>query len=310
VDGRQPELDLRLLETFCRVVEERSFTRAALALHRSQASVSERIATLERDLGSRLLDRMGRETVPTAAGRALYSGARDLLARRAELGRELETLRGAGGGSVAIGASTIPGEYDLPRLMPRFLNEHPGTRFTLRIGDTREILSAMAAHDLDLGLVGYAGESEGLRLRPLWRDELILAVPATHGWAARRRIRVDRIAGERLLLREEGSGTQRFLEAALASVGIDPSDLDPVAELGSTTAIKQAVIAGLGISFLSRRAVESDRRAGLLATVAVAGVDLNRNIFLVDDPCRSLSDAAGKLSDFLLDSTRPRSRGR
>ncbi len=300
MDRRQPELELRHLETFCRVVEERSFTRAALVLHRSQASISERIATLERNLGSLLLDRMGRETVPTAVGRTLYAGARDLLARHAELGRELDALRGSGGGSVAIGASTIPGEYDLPRLLPRFLNEHAGTNFTLRIGDTREIISAMTSHELDLGLVGYASEAEGLRLRPLWHDELILAVPAAHAWAAKRRIPVNRIAAERLLLREAGSGTQSFLEAALAAAGVEPDDLDPVAELGSTTAIKEAVIAGLGISFLSRRAVETERRAGLLATVAVSGVDLKRNIYLVDDPRRSPSKAAESFSDFLL----------
>lgn len=307
---RQPELDLRLLETYCRVVEERSFTRAAVALRRSQASVSERIATLERDLGLRLLDRMGRETVPTAVGRTLYAGARDLLARRAELGREMDALRGAGGGSVAIGASTIPGEYDLPRLLPRFLDERPGTRFTLRIGDTRGILDAMAAHELDLALVGFEDQAEGLRLRPLWRDELVLAVPAAHDWALRRRIRVDRIPGERLLLREEGSGTQQFLETALAAAGIDLGDLGSVAELGSTAAIKQAVIAGLGISFMSRRAVETERRAGLLATVSVSGVDLKRDIFLVDDPRRSLSAAAGELGEFLLARARPAPRNR
>ncbi len=296
------ELDLRLLETYCRVVEERSFTRAATVLHRSQASVSERIATLETDLGARLLDRLGRETVPTAVGRALYVGARDLLARRAELGREIDGLLGAGGGVVALGASTIPGEYDLPRLLPRFLERHPGTRFSLRIGDSEEILNAMKARDLDLGLVGFGGEAEGLRLRPVWQDELVLAMPATHRWSGKRRIAISKLAKEPLLMREGGSGTQRFLESALAEAGIEIKTLDTVAELGSTTAIKQGIIAGLGLSFVSKRAVETERRQGLLATAAVGGLDLKRRIQLVDDPRRSLTAAAARLRRFLLDA--------
>ena len=303
---RAIELDLQLLKTFCRVVEERNFTRAAASLHRSQSSVSERIAALERDLGAPLLDRRGRETVPTPLGAALYDGARDLLARRAELGHRVADLLGAGGGTVAIGASTIPGEYDLPRLLPRFLERHPGTAFTLRVGDTASVLAAMRARELDLGLVGHASEAEGLRLRPLWQDEIVLAVPTTHRWAGRRRIGFAKLAGEPLLLREEGSGTRRFIEAALAQAGFDVGKLAKVAELGSTAAIKQGVIAGLGASFVSKRAVETERRAGLLAVVGVSDLDLKRHIHLVDDPRRPPSQAAARLALFLLESASPR----
>jgi len=271
--------------------------------------VSERIAALEQLLGVRLLDRLGRETVPTALGRLLYERASALLARREEISRELAGLLGEEGGAVALGASTLPGVVMLPGLLPRFLQRHPGTRITLRIADSREILGLVAAGDLELGLVGFKGEDPLLRLRPLWSDELVLAIPASHRWSGRRRVAFADLADEPLIMREEGSGTRRFLEAALETAGFDARVLKRVAELGSAAAIKQGIIAGLGLSFVSRRSVEIERRVGLLATVRVQGLSLERRVFLADDPRRSPSSAAEGLSEFLLETAKEKESG-
>lgn len=298
----RPELDLRLLETLCCVIEERSFTRAAERLLRSQASISERIAALEKDLGVPLLDRLGREVRATAAGRELHERGRALLAQHEHLRRDMASLVRGGGGEVTLGASTVPGEYVLPPLLAKFFAKHAGHRVSLRIADTGAILDDMAARRLDLGLVGFPGKHPGLRLRPLWRDELVLAVPANHRLAGRRRISADLLAGETLLFREERSGTRRSLERTLTASGVDVTALEPRAVLGSTAAVKQGVLAGLGISFLSRHAVETERRMGLLALVTLSGVDLERWIYLVDDPKRSLAPSAEELRRFLVAS--------
>jgi len=146
--------DLRQLEIFRKVLELESFSKAANAVFLAQASVSERIATLEGMVGTRLFDRMGRQVVPTAAGKLLYKHACLLLEMKKAACNEMQEFLGIKKGEIHIGGSTIPGEYILPKVIGRFHEKHPSVSVILNIADTSEIEKRVLKGDLELGVVG------------------------------------------------------------------------------------------------------------------------------------------------------------
>ena len=293
------DFDFRQLEIFCHVVEQRSFTRAARAVHLSQASVSERIASLERTVGVRLLDRLGREVVPTAVGRRLFAGATALLDGRRELQRDLEGLTGIERGALELGASTIPGEYLLPATIARFRQRYPDVVFRVAIAATDGIIDRVARGELEIGVVGSRREVRHLAFTPLWHDELVLVVPADHPLAGRGELAPAELAGVPLIQRQRGSGTRRTWEERVTGE-LGEAAPRAVAELGSTAAVKAGVLAGMGGAVLSVRAVATELAAGLVATLRIAGVDLRRRFHLVADERRARSPLCERFVDALL----------
>jgi DNA-binding transcriptional LysR family regulator len=292
------DFDLRQLEIFCKVVELQSFTKAAAAVHLAQASVSERIANLERSVGVQLLDRLGRQVVPTKIGQRLYERAVELLDARRDLCIELEELLGVERGSLLIGASTIPGEYILPTELARFRQRRPGVLVRVLGGDSASIATLIAAGEVELGFVGSRTKQEGLRFQPLWDDELVVAVPAKHRWRRRKTIALADLVSEPFVLREPGSGTRRTMEEAMREAGVE-TQLAVVAELGSTAAVKQAVVQGLGISVLSRRALDLELAAGAVSTLRIKGLSLRRHFYLAWDRRRARSPLCREFADFV-----------
>ncbi len=295
------DYELRDLEIFCGVVEHQGFTRAARALRLSQAAVSERVARLEDAVGARLLDRLGRRVEPTALGRVLHERARALLTQRDALDQELSAARGLVRGRVVLGASTIPGEYLLPAAVARFRAAHPEARVEVRIADSAEVATRVLAGDHELGVVGAPPRSAHLEAVPLWRDELVLVLPPGHPLARKRKpVEPRALTAEPLLVREPGSGTRALTEEAFVQAGVDPDTLSVVAELGSTAAVKEGVLQGLGLAVLSARAVSREREAGLLATARLAA-PLERRFQLLRDRRRDPSPLARALWDQLQD---------
>ncbi len=282
-------MDLRLLEIFCCVYEERSFSRAAERLGLSQPTVSGHVKTLEKGLRTPLFDRLGREIVPTAAGRLLFRhGSRVAEIKKAAvhaMDRFLDRLEG----DLYLGASTIPGEYLLASPIGQFRADFPGVDVHLRIRDSREIVDAVAAGEVELGFVGARLPGPRLEYRPYASDRLILVAPPTPAWDLDV-LPLAELAERPLLVREEGSGTRLMLERRLGELGTGLDELRVVAELGSTTAVKEAVKRGLGASMLSAVAVEDDLEAGWVRQVYVPEIGtLQRGFFTVVDTGRSLS---------------------
>ena len=178
-------MDLRQLEVFSGVYELRSFSRTASALRLTQSTVSEHVRLLEEELGTRLFDRLSRETVPTRAGELLYGYAKQMLALRAEARQALGEFLGQVTGNLLVGGSTIPGEYVLPAVIGRFRERHPRVSITLQISDTRGIVHAVLEGQVDVGVVGADPSGRGLEVKPLMPDELVLVVPAGHPWQGR-----------------------------------------------------------------------------------------------------------------------------
>lgn len=294
------DFDLRQLEIFCKVVELGSFTRAAGEVHLAQASVSERIGNLERAVGARLLDRLGRTVEPTAVGRRLYERAVALLQHKQAICLELEELLGVQQGTLAIGASTIPAETILPGVIARFRQLHPDVLIRLRGGGSSAVADRVVRGDVEIGFVGTRTDHESLRFRPIWDDELVLAVPAGHRWAGRASIRLADLEGEPFVQREPGSGTRLTLERAIREAQVEGDlPLTVVAELGSTAAIKQAVLQGLGVSVVSRRALQVETDAGLIHAVGIDGIVAERRFYLVHDERRSRSPLCLRFEAFV-----------
>lgn len=296
--------DLRELEIFCAVVEQQSFTRAGAQVHLAQASVSERISKLETSIGAELLHRSTQKVTPTAVGRRLYEGAKRLLTQRQSVANDLADLLDIRTGELVVGASTIPGEYLLPKHLAAFRTSHPEVRIRVHISGSEGIATRVASGELEIGIISSGLDEPNLQATTLWRDELVVAAPQYHRWAHRKTIGTEELRTEPLILREPGSGTRRAFEDAVTTTNDTGLDSFAVAaELGSMTAVKEAVLGGLGVSIISTRAIRREIEAGVLTTCRIDGVDLSRSIDLVSHRKRSLSPAATRFVEHLVTRT-------
>ena len=292
-------MDLRQLEVFVGVYELRSFSRTASSLRLTQSTVSEHVRLLEEELGTRLFDRLSRETVPTRAGELLYGYAKRMLTLRSDARQALDQFLGQVTGTLVMGASTIPGEYVLPAIIGRFREQHPRIAITLQISDTRGIVQAVLEGQVDAGVVGADPGNRGLEARPLMPDELVLVVPPGHRWNGRQEATLDELQTEPLIVREPGSGSRQALERALEAAGRSLGEMQVIAEMGSTSAIKQAVKAGVGVSIMSSRAAADECRHGLLACVKLKDLTVTRQFYVVTHASRSRSPLCRAFLDFL-----------
>jgi DNA-binding transcriptional LysR family regulator len=288
---------LRQFEVFLAVAKAGSFRAAAEAMHLSQPALSQHVAEMERELGTRLFDRLGRKVALTEAGRVLEDHAHRLFASLASAREAVADLSGLKRGSLVLGASTTPGIYVLPGMIAAFQEKHPGVTLSLRIGNSAAIEEQIRGNELDLGVVGghplRLGEkcvAAGLL------DELVLIVPPNHPWARRREIQPSLLEGERLLVREEGSATRQVTERALQRAG---GHIKASMELGHTEAIKQAVIAGLGIAFVSIYAIRGEVEVDRLRTVRLKGLRIQRHFHIIHNEARTLSTSARAFIELL-----------
>jgi DNA-binding transcriptional LysR family regulator len=290
-------MDTRQLAAFCAVVERKSFSQAAERLGVTQPAVSLQIRSLEQRLGTQLLDRSGRRVEPTEAGRRLYASAQKLLALEQQLVDEVAGGEGELTGTLELGASTGPGGTVVPLLLCDFQELHPDVRVRLSVSDTQTVVDQVADRELELGVVGAARRHRGVLFEPFFRDEVVLACPGGHRFAGRT-ISIDELRTETLIVMQEGAGVRQVIEDVLRGAGVRLRDLDVRLELGLQESVRSAVLAGHGVTFISRSAIEADLGAGSIATVRVRGLDPVREIFLVRATGRTETRAAQAFLEF------------
>jgi DNA-binding transcriptional LysR family regulator len=274
-------MDTRQLAAFCAVVERRSFSQAAEQLGVTQPAVSLQIRSLEKRLGLQLLDRSGRRVEPTEAGQRLYRSAQRLLALEEQLLAELVgDAEGELTGRLEIGASTGPGGTVLPVVLAEFQRLHPGVHVALAVSDTQHVVEQVARREVELGVVGASRRHRGVVFEPFFRDEVVLAVPRGHRFADRA-VTLEELKGEPLVLMQEGAGVRQVIEEELRVAGVRLRDLDVRLELGLQESARSAVVAGYGVTFISRSAIEADLVAGTVAVARVEGLEPSREIALV-----------------------------
>jgi DNA-binding transcriptional LysR family regulator len=291
-------MDTRQLAAFCAVVERASFSQAAEQLGVTQPAVSLQIRSLEKRLGLQLLDRSGRRVEPTDAGRRLYRSALRLLAQEEQLLAELgEEVEGELTGRLELGASTGPGGIVIPVVLCEFQQRHPEVHVALTVSDTQRIVEQVARRELELGVVGAARRHRGAVFEPFFRDEVVLAVPRGHPFAGRT-VTLDELQSEPLVLMQEGAGVRQVIDDELREAGVRLRDFDVRLELGLQESARSAVLAGFGVTFISKSAVDADVNAGTLAIARVQGLEPSREISLVRASGRAETRVAQAFVDF------------
>jgi DNA-binding transcriptional LysR family regulator len=293
-------IDFRHIETFCRVAALKSFSRAADDLFLTQPTVSGHILSLERSLSLRLFDRTGREIRLTKAGEMFLRYASKILAVRKDLINALSEFSQGIRGELSLGASTIPGEYLLPRLMGDFKREHPRLTLSLKISDTKEIVQELLQGNIEFGLIGARVDHPSLHYETFEEDEIIVIAPSDHPLTRKRSVGFEDLLKEPWIIREEGSGTQMTVERVLRKEGKSLKDFNVAIEMGSTSSVKEGVKAKLGLAFISRRAVEEELNRNLFGSIPLEGLEsISRQIYIVSQRGKTLSPVGMEFLRFL-----------
>jgi len=288
------------LKVFRTVCDHLSFRRAAEELHLSQPAVTQQINALEDELSIRLLDRSGGRVALTPAGRILRKRAVEVAEIIALTQEELASLHGEHSGVLRAGASTSIAQYVLPRMLGRFKREHPRVKLQIRSGNTEEVVEWLVDGEIAIGLIEGPARHKGVHLEHFMEDELVLLYPANHPWKDREVLTIQDLKGAPFLLREQGSGTRRVMEAALEKAGLKTKDLEVVMELDSTEAIISSVESGLGIGFVTRAAILPRLPLGKIATAKIKGLRIPRNFSLVHPAGPKPEGLAGAFWEFTL----------
>jgi DNA-binding transcriptional LysR family regulator len=289
------------LKVFRAVAEHLNFHKAAEQLFLTQPAVTLQIKALEQDLGVRLFDRSAGRISLTGQGSILLDYARKIAALAAEAEQELGCKDGKVSGQLSLGVSTTIAQYVLPRLLGAFLTDYPAVEFSLRSGNTSEIVQLLLDGKIEIGLIEGPARNRGIRSEPFMEDELALIMPQQF---EPENLSVNQFLTSALLMREQGSGSRRVVETALEKAGFKLRSFRKMMELDSTEAIKSAVEAGLGIAFVSRWAIAKELELGTLKVGQVSGVKITRHFALVTLTGPEPHGLAGALRDFALGRAR------
>ncbi len=299
MESAYQKLTLHQLRIFAAVARHRSYTHAAATLLLTQSAVSAQMRELTAILGVPILEVVGKKVHLTDAGQALAEHAARFEAQLDELAQQFAARRSGESGSVRVGASTALGTYYLPARIATFVPAHPQVEVSLRIDNSSAVVEWLLRNEVDVGLVGSPVYAPALASTPLFEDEIVFASAPSHPLAGTGPVPLARIAAARCLVRERGSATRRVVEERLYERDLR---LEQVLEFGGIEAIKQGVMAGLGISWFSLVTVERELAAGALVRLPVEGFALRRSFFLVRRRARGEGPAIRAFAEFVVAS--------
>jgi DNA-binding transcriptional LysR family regulator len=274
----RPAVNLHQLRVFCEVANARSFTAAAAKLHLTQPATTWQVKRLEEAYGVRLLDRAGKRIALTEEGKVLLDFAGRLLRLAKETDGALADLRGLPMGALRVDATYIVGDYYLPGLLEALHRQHPGLAFQIGIGNSSQVIENTLAQRNDIGICAHDPVHPKLEARRILTDVLVAVVGPTHAFARRRGIALRELAGQPLILREQGSSPRRTIDDILARRGITPR---VVVESASTPIIKRFAANGAGIGILSERVVAKELEEGLLRLVPFKDAEMKYHFYLI-----------------------------
>lgn len=271
-------LDLYQLRTFAAAADARSFSGAARRLSLSQSAVSRQIEALEESFGLVLFMRGSRTAELTEAGERLLVYAQAILRQADEAREALRELRELEAGELVVAATTTPARYLVAPAMVRFASEHPRVKLRLIVGRQEEIADALADGRVHLALISGPVVPQKLFLEPCMGDRLVLLAPPDHPLARRAGVEPHDLVGEQLIVPPEGGCERAAVDAYIESHGLTGGLR--MWELGDTETLKQAVVAGGGLAYVSELAVQTEEQAGLLARVRGVDMTIPRQFFL------------------------------
>lgn len=270
-------LDDRLI-IFKTVAEQSSFSQAAKQLHLSQPAISMHIQALEEYYGTKLFNRTTKQVILTEAGKVLVKYVEKYLSLHEEAKKAIEETTGSVKGTLQLGATLTIGEYLLPKIAGAFKAKYPGVTICMDIANTQHVVELIVEGHLDVGLIEGPVDQRDLRQEKFRQDELVVVIPPNHHWCGRKTITVEELLKEPIILREKGSGTRMVMEEKLEAHGINPKNLRIAMELGSTQAIKEGVMANLGVTIISLLTVNREVKWGLLDYVRIDNIPFFRDL--------------------------------
>ena len=288
---------LRQLRTFAEVARRQSFTAAAKALHLTQPAVSMQVRQLEDAAGLPLVEQFGRRIHLTEAGRELLPYAGGIAELLREAGDAMKALQGIGGGELSI-AVTSTAKYFAPRLLAEFRRRHAEVRLRLAVSNREAVVRALTDNTVDLAVMGRPPRGLDTEAAAFAKHPISVIAAPDHALAGRRRLPLEALAGETFIIRERGSGTRAAMEHVFAERSFRARE---TLEMSSNETIKQAVMAGMGIAFLSTHTIGLELRAGRLVLLAVSGLPVMREWYVIHRRGKRLSPAAHAFKSFLLE---------
>ena len=279
---RFKNITMQQMEAIIALVEERSFSRAARKMFLTQPALTKNIRNIEDYLEKKVVIRSNAGITLTAEGQIIYDCARRIIKLRNEAREKIIQLQGNTGGDIYIGASTIPATYLLPPALSIFRKKNDSIRVHIQTADSEETMNMVLANEVEIGFIGKKPLNKKLVAEPLWHDRLVLAVPGNHPWRKKKSVALEELSQEPFVAREKGSATRDVLESYLKEHKSGSlTQFNVCGELGSSEAIKEAVIAGLGVSILSIHAIKRELQRGLLLEILLKGCHIERDFYLI-----------------------------
>ena len=287
---------LQQLKLFEAVSRNASYTRAAEELHLTQPAVFIQIKRLEAQVGLSLFEVVGKKIFSTVAGKTMYQASCDILERVEELKNSVEMLKGEVKGPLQL-AVISTSKYFMPHLLGMFLSQYPDVEPKLVFTNRAKVIQRLHNNEDDFVVMGQIPEDEHLETHPFLENILVLIAHPEHPLAKKKKLTLEDIVGERFLMREEGSGTRLVLDRLLDAKGLK---IEPYMELGSSEAIKQGVMAGLGLAMLSFHSLQLEMAAHKLVVLDIEDFPVRRRWFAVHLKGRKLSLVARTFLDYIL----------
>lgn len=288
---------LRQMRAFAAVARHLSFTRAARELHLTQPAVSQQLKLLEAEVGLPLFEHMGRSIHLTAAGEELLPFANQAIELLREAGETLSAMRGLKRGVLKLGAVSTA-KYFAPSLLRAFAPAFPEITIKFSVGNREEVIKQLAANEIDLVIMGRPPRELETEAEAFAKHPLVIIAAPDHPLAGKRRIQLGQLADESFLIREQGSGTRASMERVFRDRG---ATFRVSMEVSSNETIKQAVMAGMGISFISMHTIALELKAGKLVVLDIVGGPIIRDWYVIHLRDKRLSPVAAAFRNFLLE---------
>lgn len=272
-------MEFRQLESFCAVVRYQSFTKAAEKLYISQPTISTHIRMLEQEFNSRLIIRTTKNIEITPHGKELFACAQKIFTLKNDL---IQKWSEENKKIIRIGASTIPADYILPEVLPLFCQKYPDIQLHIHQNDSGNILQSILNGKFSIGMVGMKSFEKELDFVPFFHDEIVMITPKQEKFLhfAQKAFNQDDLISllkkETIILREQGSGSKKRLESYFEQINLSEKSLNIIARLNDQESIKKLVASGLGISFISAKAITS---ADNLLTMKLPENNLTRSLY-------------------------------
>jgi len=278
---KEPKMiEISSLRVFLAAAEEKNFSQAAKRLHMSQSAVSQHIQAMEQAYNVELFLRRGRSIALSEAGEALLPMARDVLRSARLMEDGLHNLQNEVGGELLIACSTSAGKYIMPALLSIFQEKYPTVHPRVKVMTRDSVYERLLNQKIPMGVSSKLLEHRDIECQPLFDDRIFLIVPASHPWAAYGHATADDLVGQKMIMREEISGTCETVMQGLKKYSITPDMLNVAMELGSSDGIEMAVECGVGIAFVSEMVAARGLAFGRVKKVEIQGLDLKRTVYI------------------------------